>query len=122
MSNDYEHLTQLDDPERPWRKVWRCPATDVYVKTYAQRTDGALGKVTFAITVSACDANGTSLTRPDGSKAIYGGEAKPRPRLLQINPMREDDEPIADKLDRELRYMIARVERAVLNEREAAGL
>jgi hypothetical protein len=121
---NYEHLARLDDPKKPWRKVWRCPATGVHVKTHAKRKDTVLGKIVFEITVSACDEEGAALRRADGTAAVLHGSETLRPHLLQVAPeaSRDDVEPIADRLDRELRFMVARVERAVLNEREAAKL
>lgn len=124
MTN-YLRLAEVDDPTRPWRRVYHCPATDIYVKVYAKRHPrSALGSLIWEVTGSHCDENGAALKRGDGAPAVLGGAERPHAHLLQIasEPSANDVEPIADLLEREILFMVARVERAVLNEREAAAL
>lgn len=115
MSNEYEHLTALDDPAKPWRRVWRCPATGVFVKTHAKRKHQmGFGRLAWDVTGSQCDANGAALERGDGHAILDFRH------LFQVEPHAETD--IAADLERELRFMVARVERAALNEEAAAAL
>lgn len=116
---DYVHLRDLDDPEKPWRRVWRCP-TGVYVKTHAKRRDPAFGVQMWEITGSACDETGKALPWSNGY-AILNADRPHQFQVLSENTA-PDQEPISARLDRELRFVVARVERAELNAREAAAI
>lgn len=115
----YERLHDLDDPERPWRRIYRCNATGVFVKAYVKRVDAPLGQLRWDITASACDENGGGA-----GDAVLGGRDEPQRHVFQDLAERAPDEiePLADRLERDVLFMVARVERAVLVQREAAGL
>ena len=118
----YSRLEALDDPDKPHKSVWRCP-TGVFVKLHCTKRDNGLGAVTFEIVPSACDETGAALRRPDGSISFLGGEQKKYRRLVKAVPDRvEDVEPLSVRINREMLFVIARVERAVLDERDAAAL
>lgn len=122
MTKRYVRIDALDDPEKPHKSVWRCP-TGVHVKLHTYKRDNGLGSITFEIIPTACDESGTALRRADGSVSYLGGEQRKYRRLVKAVPARtEDVEPLADRLEREQLFVIARVERAVLDEREAAAL
>lgn len=114
MNNEYEHLAALDDPAKPWRRVWRCPATGTFVKTHAKRIELGFGRLAWKVTASQCDVNGAALARGDGH-AILAFD-----HIFQVEPHAATD--IAADLESELKFMVARVERAALNEIAAAQL
>lgn len=152
----YTHITQLDDPEKPWKRVWLCEATGVYVKTHANRRDVGFGRIKWDMTGSLCDANGKALTDAQGAALVHveghglsvqtdqairmidarallndllnaeTSEAmaavKERARALRQKPLAaaELEAIIAEDFERELRFVVARVERAALLERGAA--
>jgi len=114
---NFERIAALDDAERPWRQIWRCPTTGVHVKIYARRKPAPFGKIVYEITGSACDAHGHGAS----DTVLAFSDARPRPRLLQRHADRDpgEIEPLAVELDREIRFVVAKVIYAVANAREA---
>lgn len=121
----YTRVTKLDDPTKPHRSVW-ASATGVYVKLHVNKRDLGLGHVSFEIVPSACDENGKALRRADDSVAFLLSErsrATQYRRIVKAVPDRTDDvEPFSVRLLREMMLVVARVERAVLDERDVAAL
>lgn len=116
---EYARLTALDDPEKPHRSVWACP-TGVFVKIHCKRADLEFGVHRWLISGSQCDAEGKALAWGDEPAIL---EAARPPHQFIVRPDRtEDREPIAAQLDREIKFVVARVERAALNAREADEL
>ncbi len=154
----YTHLTALDDPTKPYKRVYKCDLTGVHVKIHADRKDTNFGKVKWAITGSQCDASGKAITDSEGrprihiephglsvltDRGIRHADARDLLRDL-VNAADADaiaivrrrakalfEEPptdrqlaqsIAEDFDRECLFMVAKVERAVLNLQRTANL
>lgn len=118
----YDRLISLDDPERRWRRVYACTATGIFVKVYAKPKSSELGQCAWELTASACDQHGRALVRRNGVPAVLGGIDAPYRHLLQVAADADVSEPLADLLEREVLFLVARVERAVLIEQQARDL
>lgn len=116
----YTRITKHDDPAKPHRSVWATPTPGVFVKLHTRQRSG-LGRVTFEITPSACDENGTALRRPDGEVSFLSTQASGAQyrKLFQRVTGRVDNEPLAAQIEREQKFVVAMVEQAVNLEREA---
>lgn len=116
----YVRVTALDDPDKPHRSVWRTP-TGVHVKLHVRRLERGLGQITYEIVPSACDESGKALRRADGSVSFLSLDTSAQTwrDLLKVLPDAAEIEPISTLLHRRMMFAVARVERAVLLEREA---
>lgn len=63
-------LVDLDDPERPWRRVYA--AGDRFVKIHARRQPAPFGMLHWRVTGSLCGADGHALTDADGAPLVLG--------------------------------------------------
>lgn len=116
----YEHLTALDDPAKPHRRVWRC-ASGVHVKTHARLRRHELGRLDWRITGALCDEAGKALARGDG----YAVQETPHVLvLLSDGDMTPEARAayIARELDAALLIVVRQVEAAALNEAAAERL
>lgn len=156
MSQAYVHVRDLDEAAKPYKRVWRCPATGIFVKTHAVRREVGYGRLKWDITGSLCDETGRALTDADGQPLIHveahglsvqtdaglkhadarrlleelladdGPETAARVKrqaraLMQAPPsIEETRQRLGEDFERELRFVVAKVERAELNRR--AGL
>lgn len=114
--NAYEHIAALDSADKPWRRVWRCPATGVHVKTHARRRSSAVGEASWRISGSVCDENGRALIHA-GKPAIVG-----RAYIFKVQSdadwlAEEAADRAAQDLDASTRLVVARVEAAALKQR-----
>lgn len=67
----YTHLKALDDPAKPYKRIYKCEATGVFVKIHADRKDVGFGKVKWSITGSQCDNTGKALTGAGGRPLVH---------------------------------------------------
>ena len=70
----YRHLAHLDDPAKPYKRVYACEShhpEPIYVKVHADRADARLGGLKWVITGSLCNSDGGALTAPDGRPHIH---------------------------------------------------
>lgn len=154
----YQHITALDDPAKPYKRVWLCEATGFYVKTHAVRRNVGFGRVKWDMTGSLCGADGKAIRDDAGAPLIHleghglsvqtdQGLRYVDARDLVLELLRDDDpatveriksqaialtqaaptveeveQMIAEDFERELRFVVAKVERAALNMRAAEGL
>jgi hypothetical protein len=154
----YVHLTQLDNPEKPWKRVYRCTSTGIHVKVHAERRNVGFGKVKWVITGSHCNEAGTAFTGSDGAPLIHiephglslytdRGIRHADARDLLADFLNAQDEAALDALrrraralfdaspsdaeltqsitedfERECLFMVAKVERAVMNLARASNL
>lgn len=122
--SQYVHLTELDDPAKPHRRVWRCEATGVYVKTHAIKMAEKFGRVGWKITGSLCDENGKALKDENEQPLVHA-----RPHQFIAMPSNDPNATaeqqaaqLATDFDAALKYVVARVERAALVRAAAAAL
>lgn len=112
--NAYQHVAALDDPAKPHRRVWLCPATGIHVKTHCIAMPAPFGALVWRITGSWCDAFGKANDH-DGAAAILAHEHQ-----YQVLSDRAVD--LESELEAEQRYMVAKVENAALNLQKARAL
>lgn len=67
----YVHVTALDDPAKPYKRVYLCEATNTYVKIHAVRRDVGFGRAKFDITGSLCGSDGVALKDAAGEALIH---------------------------------------------------
>lgn len=116
----YEHLTALDDAEKPYRRVWRC-SSGVCVKTHAVTRDVGFGRLHWTITGAHCDEAGKAMPRGDGH-AIH--EDAHELVLASEAEMTAEERAayVREQYDAALLVVVKRVEAAVLNEAAAQRL
>lgn len=105
----YQHQAELDDPAKPYRRVYACPATGKFVKIYTRRETPGFGMVVFRITGSECDETGSAIP----------GRIVEMQHLVQI-ASDTDVVDIAGEVEAGRLYMVARAERAALHADAAA--
>jgi hypothetical protein len=67
----YIHITALDDPAKPYKRVYLCEDTGIRVKVHAARRDVGFGKIKWDITGSLCGEDGSALTDSEGKPLIH---------------------------------------------------
>lgn len=67
----YVRVTALDDPAKPYKRVYLCEATGVRVKIHAVRRDVGFGRAKLDITGSMCGADGVALKDAAGEALIH---------------------------------------------------
>lgn len=117
----YQRVSELDDKAKPWRRIYRCPATGLFVKLHVKRIDTKFGRISWAITGALCDERGTALRDENGDPLVHT-----RGHRFSVA---SDDAPGADSvarmaqdLEAQSLYVVARVESAALKREAAAAL
>lgn len=112
----FEELTELRDPAKPYRRVYRCD-DGTHVKVYAKAALGEFGRVQWTFTASHCDAEGNAFPYADGY-AVH-------PDAHELTLASDSDltpEQIQQAFDESIGQVVHRVQRAVRNQRAAAAL
>lgn len=122
MDNSYTRVAELDDQAKPHRRVYRCPATGLYVKLHAKRVAGQkFGRLSWSIQGALCDATGKALTDAAGAPLIHMREHR-----FSVSSDRPADGDMVEAMradfERECLFIVARVEAAALKMRAAETL
>lgn len=117
----YERVAELDDQAKPHRRVYRAPATGVYVKLHAKRLAGKFGRLSWSITGALCNSAGAAIRDANGEPLIHTREH--RFAVASDRPAGDDEvEAMRADFERQCLFVVARVEAAALKMRAAETL